>query len=98
MFFICDKNDVIQDIATKRENLARGYDFEDHKVFNTPDMHHATIGDKYKEGLFMIDVDRLAAYQLRADQENMIVKKEKNLAITALKAEGKLPPDYEEVT
>lgn len=96
MFFITDKNGVIQDIASRQENLSRGYTFVDYKVFPTSDMHHATIGDTYKDGLFLIDTDRLAAAELRNNQQFMVTAKTRQIAIDQLIAEGKLPADYTE--
>jgi hypothetical protein len=97
MFFICDKNDVIQDISTRKENLVRGYDFEAHKIYNKPDMHGATVLDKFKDGLFLIDIDNQTDRETKAEQQILIASKIRSTAIAALKAEGKLPPDFEDI-
>ena len=97
MFFIIDKNDVIQDIASERANLSRGYGFEDHKIFVTENMLGAGIGDTYKDGLFLIDIDRKAAEEVTRTQEALINDEIRAIAIAKLKSEGKLPEVYTEV-
>ena len=96
MFLITDENDVIQDIASEKVNLSRGYKFANFKVHENINLAAgATVGDSYKDGLFFIDINRQAAEQLAAERESLINEKTREVAISLLKQEGKLPPAFE---
>lgn len=96
MFFIIDKNDMIQDIASEQVNLSRGFGFEDHKIYQTENMLGATIGDTFKDGLFFIDINRKAAEEVMRTREALISNEVRAIAIAKLKSEGKIPADYTE--
>ena len=95
MFIICDNKDVIQDIASDKANLSRGYQFAGHKLYENIDIFDGTIGDVFKDGQVLINETNKQERELRSQQESMITAKSRELAIVELKREGKLPPDFE---
>jgi hypothetical protein len=92
MFIICDSNNIIQDIATEQANLSRGLKIVGHKIYET--QGDIRIGDSFDGSLVVPnDLERSKIAQCAA-AEVLIEAKKRELAITALKAEGKLPGDF----
>ncbi len=94
LFIITDTNGKIQDIATRKENLARGYAFPNNKILELSESD-IRIGDTYKDGhLTRNNENRLKIAQLQSN-EAKITDKIRADAVTALKATGDLPADFE---
>jgi len=47
MYIIIDKDNTIQDIATRKQNLSRGYQFDDYTLHELSNTTTAHIGDQY---------------------------------------------------
>ena len=95
MFLICDQNDIVQDIATEKANLSRGFGFEKYKLYENVDFKNAFVGDHYIDGVIIPNGPKQQERELRLQQESMISAKAREIAIIELKKEGKLPPDFE---
>ena len=95
MFVICDQNGIVQDIASEKINLSRGYDFTGYKLFelNIPDLK---IGDTYKDGVYTKNQVIRDQLLTGGQNEKKIQERVRKIAIDQLKAEGKLPADYTE--
>lgn len=96
MFLICDKNDLIQDMASEKANLSRGYGFEDYKLYEVKGMAGAAIGDTFKDGI-LIKNDQLR-YEIaeKAETERKIHAKARAVAIAECIKDGDLPPDFKD--
>lgn len=93
MFVICDKNGVVQDIASEKANLSRGYTFADHKIWADV-VGDIRIGDTIENGV-LINNQQIRDDAFEQQQvERLVVQKTRQLAIDALVLEGKLPPDF----
>lgn len=95
MNLITDKNGIIVDIASEKENLSRGYTFTDYKMFlDVPDSDYQ-IGDQFVNDIHIPDADIRAAQKTAAQNEQKIQAKIRQTAIDALKSSGDLPVDFE---
>lgn len=97
MFVICDDKNVIQDIATEKNNLSRGYEYPGFKLYENVNIGNGMVGDTYVDGQLYIDIDILNDRQIQQERRLMIDDEIRRIAIDKLKSEGKLPPDYTEV-
>jgi len=99
MFILCDKNNKIVDMATREENLSRGYEFDGHELYKNVDKKRvsgAIIGDSF-DGVVLAINDSLRFERAEAALvETKIRQKLRRLAVDALKSEGELPADYKQ--
>lgn len=94
MFIICDSNNVVQDIATEKANLSRGYGRPDYKLYKNIKIGDIRIGDTF-DGLIMTPNLAMRIAESQQQQTQVLInQKTRELSIAALKAEGKLPADY----
>ena len=49
MWIICDRDDVVQDRASKEGALSRGYNYNGYQVYELPNQD-IRVGDTYKDG------------------------------------------------
>ena len=97
MFLITDNKDIVRDISSRRENLARGYTFPGYKEHDAPLDQAAgvMIGDTFKDGV-LTKSQAIRDQLLEAQQNNKkIDDRIRQTAIDNLKADGELPPDFE---
>lgn len=96
MFVICDRNDVVQDIATEEENLSRGKLFSDYKLYENVTETDMIIGDDFKDGV-LIKNDQLRHETFeKAETERKIASKTRAISIAELIKAGELPADFED--
>ncbi len=95
MFVITDKNGVIVDMASRRENLSRGYDYPGHIFIAELDESDVRIGDSYKNEKLTRNVANRVKQEQRRSDEAKITARARGLAIQDLKSKGELPADYE---
>ena len=96
---ICDKNDVVQDIATEAVNLSRGLTFADYKGYaDVPVQLVADIrvGDTFKNNVLTKNQAIRIESEKRQQDERKIQGKIRAKAIEQLIADGELPSDYQE--
>jgi len=93
MFVICDKNGVVQDIASEKANLSRGYTFPDPK-FWADVQGDARIGDTIENGVLIKNQQVRDEMFEQQQVERLIFQKTRQIAIDALVLEGKLPGDF----
>lgn len=96
MFLICDQNDVVQDVASEKANLSRGYGFPDYKLYENVEVGNAFVGDTYKDGVLTPDANRVLLQAEKQTQERKIAAKARAVAIAECIKDGDLPPDYTE--
>ncbi len=98
MFVITDQNGVIVDMASRRENLSRGYGYPDQTVLEL-DQVDMIIGDHYKDGELTRNIENHVRIIQRASDEAKITAWIadwlRTLAMQDLKNKGELPADYE---
>ena len=94
MFVICDKNNIVQDIATEMANLSRGYDFDGYKLCDI-EIDDIRIGDSYINGIHTKNIQIRTDVLARQINEMKITNKIRAIAINALKNAGDLPADFE---
>lgn len=96
MFVICDENDVVQDIATEKANLSRGYSYPGYKIYPNIGNTDIRIGDTYKDGVLTKNQQERDKSNLRQQNEQKIAAKARAIAIAECIKDGDLPPDYTE--
>jgi len=96
MFVICDGVDVVQDIATEKANLSRGYNYPGYKLYEDVAVQDMLIGDTFKDGVLTKNQTLRQGQILRQEQEGKIGKMQRKLAIKQLKVDGELPSDFPE--
>lgn len=98
MYLICDENDVIQDLATRKENLSRGFRFANYKLYEDVDFGGSLIvvGDTYRDGKLIVNNEIRQQEAEKATNRGKINDEIRRFAIEALKQRGELPPDYTE--
>lgn len=96
MFVITDKNDIVADITTEKANLSRGYTFDGYKEHDNVEAAEIMIGDQFKDGVLIKNVQTRIDLLERAADSEKIQAEIKRAAIERLKAAGQLPPDYED--
>lgn len=69
---ICDKDDVVVDIASRRENLSRGYTFPGYKEYLDLELSDVDIGDTYKDGVVTKNVKARKEQRIRALQHQIV--------------------------
>jgi hypothetical protein len=94
MFIICDSSNVVQDIASDKANLSRGLSSADYKLYENVKISDVRIGDTFDGIVLTPNQTERTKRQQRQQYEQLIIVKNRELAIAALKAEGKLPADY----
>ena len=96
MFLICDKNDVVVDMASERANLSCGYAFDGYKQHDDVKPIGIMLDDTYRDGILTQNPQtRLDMLQKISDHEK-IQSKIRAIAIEALKASGELPADFKD--
>ncbi len=96
MFIICDQDDLIVDIATRQENLSRGYTHPGYKLHVIAVGIDARIGDTYKNETLTENQAERDKVKTRAEQEKKISDQIRSAAVDVLKAAGQLPADFED--
>ncbi len=94
MFLITDRNGVIVDMASRLENLSRGYAFADHIVVEL-DQVDMILGDTSKDGLLTRNMENRLRIMERASDEAKIRSRMRQLAVADLQNKGELPAEYE---
>ena len=93
MYIITDKKNIIQDAATRRENLSRGYGFDGYVMHEIADMEAFQIGDLY-EGRKIISCPENHIVNTIDDEEAKIQAEIRAIAIERLKSKGELKSDF----
>jgi hypothetical protein len=96
LFVICDQNDIVQDVATEKANLSRGYTFPDYRLYETIQGCDIRIGDTFKDGILTANQQLRDQAQQAAVNEAKIQRQVRAKAIAELKASGDLPGDFPE--
>jgi len=96
MFVICDGVDVVQDIATEKANLSRGYNYPGCKLYLDVNVEDIRLGDVFKDNVLTKNQSLRQEQILRQEQEGKIGKMQRKLAIKQLKIDGELPSDFPE--
>ncbi len=94
MFVICDNLDVVQDVATEKANLSRGYTYPGFKLNEDVAVVDMQIGDTFKDGVLTKNQQKRDEQLQRQQNEQKITAKIRQDAIAALIAAGDLPAGY----
>ena len=94
MFVICDKNNLVVDMATRQENLSRGFQSVDYKVYADVTEIDMLIGDTFADDILTCDPALRLQIQEQAANETKIADYTRQTAIDDLIASGDLPPDF----
>ena len=95
VFLVTDPKGVIVDMASREQNLSRGYDYPGHIVIAGLDESDVMIGDSYKNEKLTRNVANRVKQEQRRSDEAKITARARGLAIQDLKSKGELPADYE---
>ena len=94
---ITDAGGMVIDLASRKENLSRGYQFTGHKVYEdvpierVPDIQ---LGDQWNGLMLTPNAETRQEVRDRAINEAKVQAKIRQLAIADLKAKGELPQDF----
>lgn len=64
MWIICDANHTVQDRASVKANLSRGYGYIGYKEYEVPKGTDVRVGDTYKDGVLTKNAKRRAEVEL----------------------------------
>lgn len=97
MFLITDQNDVIVDMASRLENLSRGYAYPD-RIVSESDRFDMILGDTYKDGQLTRNIENhVKIIQRRSNEAKIsawIAAWLRTLAMQDLKNKDELPAEY----
>ena len=94
MFVICDQIDRVQDIATEKANLSRGYNYPGYKLWPDAKAGDIQIGDTFKDGVFTKNQAKRNERLQHQQNEQKVQDKIRAMAIGQLIKEGALPAEY----
>lgn len=93
MFLITDKNNIIVDFSTRKENLSCGLTYQDYKQYEVAPLP-VNIGDTFDGETVLANEKLQSKREQDATNEMLITQKIRDTAIAQLKLEGKLSEDF----